>query len=329
MNLIVQDQWKVIVQSPGPQGPAGPSGGGGGGAPTDAQYLVLAANGTLSQERVVVAGDGISGADAAGNYTLAVDLASDPGLEISGAQLRAKVKSLGGVVRDGDGLSVDASLFSAASHSHGSISSTGTIGSTAGLVVSTGAAGSVGALAAGTAGQYLKQGSGSLSWDSPVTSIVAGTGLTGGTITTTGTIAVSYGTTSGTACEGDDARLSDSRTPTAHTHGLTDSYVGEIAAAADQDYTIDLRVPVAREVTEFSIIAASGTCTAALKNGADTIVGSVSVSTAIATKTGGDLNATYKSLAANDKVVLTISSNSSATRVQFVVKFTAATGAIS
>ena len=55
-----------------------------------------------------------------------------------------------------------------------------------------------------------------------VTSITAGTGLSGGTITTLGTIAVVYGTTAGTSCQGNDSRLSDSRTPTAHTHPLAD-----------------------------------------------------------------------------------------------------------
>ena len=44
-----------------------------------------------------------------------------------------------------------------------------------------------------------------------VTSVIAGTGLSGGTINTTGTIAVNYGTTSTTACVGNDSRLSDSR----------------------------------------------------------------------------------------------------------------------
>lgn len=55
-----------------------------------------------------------------------------------------------------------------------------------------------------------------------VTSITAGTGLTGGTITDSGTIAVSYGSTAGTAAQGNDARLSDERTPTAHksTHAI-------------------------------------------------------------------------------------------------------------
>ena len=48
-------------------------------------------------------------------------------------------------------------------------------------------------------------------------SISAGTGLTGGgDFTANRTLTVSYGTTAGTACQGNDARLSDSRTPTAH-----------------------------------------------------------------------------------------------------------------
>ena len=44
-----------------------------------------------------------------------------------------------------------------------------------------------------------------------VTSVTAGTGLDGGTITTSGTLSVVYGTTAGTACQGNDSRLSDAR----------------------------------------------------------------------------------------------------------------------
>lgn len=54
-----------------------------------------------------------------------------------------------------------------------------------------------------------------------VTSVVAGTGLTGGTITSTGTLAVDFGTSSSTACVGNDARLSDSRTPVAHNQAFS------------------------------------------------------------------------------------------------------------
>lgn len=49
-------------------------GGGGGGAPTDAQYITLATNGTLSDERVLTAGTGISITDggAGGAATVAI-----------------------------------------------------------------------------------------------------------------------------------------------------------------------------------------------------------------------------------------------------------------
>lgn len=43
-----------------------------------------------------------------------------------------------------------------------------------------------------------------------------GTGLS----VNSGTVSVSYGTTAGTACAGNDTRLSDPRTPTSHTHGF-------------------------------------------------------------------------------------------------------------
>jgi hypothetical protein len=48
--------------------------GGGGGAPTTAQYLTLATDGTLTSERVATAGGGLTGTDggAGGAWTLAV-----------------------------------------------------------------------------------------------------------------------------------------------------------------------------------------------------------------------------------------------------------------
>lgn len=46
------------------------------------------------------------------------------------------------------------------------------------------------------------------------TTVSAGTGLTGGgDLSANRTLAVSYGTSAGTACQGNDARLSDARTP--------------------------------------------------------------------------------------------------------------------
>jgi hypothetical protein len=51
---------------------------------------------------------------------------------------------------------------------------------------------------------------------------------------------VNYGTTAGTACEGNDARLSDARTPTAHTHGISDvtNLWGTLNSKADETITI-------------------------------------------------------------------------------------------
>jgi len=50
--------------------------------------------------------------------------------------------------------------------------------------------------------------------------ITAGTGLSGGgDLSNNRTLAVDYGTAPDTACEGNDSRLSDARTPTSHTHG--------------------------------------------------------------------------------------------------------------
>ena len=52
-----------------------------------------------------------------------------------------------------------------------------------------------------------------------VTSITAGTGLLGGTVTTTCTFSVDFGTTGSQACVGNDARLSNARAPTGAAGG--------------------------------------------------------------------------------------------------------------
>jgi hypothetical protein len=70
------------------------------------------------------------------------------------------------------------------------------------------------------------------------TQMIAGTGLSGGgTLEANRTFTVLYGTTAGTAAQGNDARLSDARTPTAHasTHftGGSDALTATNIGAAE------------------------------------------------------------------------------------------------
>ena len=94
-----------------------------------------------------------------------------------------------------------------------------------------------------------------------VTSVEGGTGLDGGTITTTGTLSVKYGTTAGTAAEGNDSRLSDSRTPTAHasTHAAegSDPITPESIGAASTSQLASY-VPTTRSVSSGTGLTGGG-----------------------------------------------------------------------
>lgn len=84
--------------------------------------------------------------------------------------------------------------------------------------------------------------------------VISGTGLSGGgNLSVDRTLSVVYGTTSGTACQGNDSRLSDARTPTAHaaTHGSAGSDPITIAQTQVTSLVSDLagKVPITRTVT--------------------------------------------------------------------------------
>jgi hypothetical protein len=68
LTLLYQsDRWVEVSRAPG-------GAGGGSGAPTSAQYVTLATDGTLSNERVLTAGTGISVTDAGAGSTVTVAL---------------------------------------------------------------------------------------------------------------------------------------------------------------------------------------------------------------------------------------------------------------
>ena len=73
--LLSQGGITITTQSNGQIIISGSSGGSGGGAPTDAQYLTLSANASLTGERVFTPGTGLTGTDAGANstYTLAIN----------------------------------------------------------------------------------------------------------------------------------------------------------------------------------------------------------------------------------------------------------------
>lgn len=90
-----------------------------------------------------------------------------------------------------------------------------------------------------------------------VSAITAGTGLTGGTITGTGTIAASFGTAAGTICEGNDARLTAPVAPLAHasTHTAAGSDPLTLSQAQITNLGTDLAAKVA---TTRQVIAGTG-----------------------------------------------------------------------
>lgn len=97
----------------------------------------------------------------------------------------------------------------------------------------------------------------------------------------------------------------------------TDSYTGQIETAADKTYTLDPKVATARTVTGFYIKSASGTVTATLKNGSDTVKAA-----SVSDSSGNQTSLANTSVAADGVITIVTSSNSSALDVIFNVEYT-------
>ena len=97
----------------------------------------------------------------------------------------------------------------------------------------------------------------------------------------------------------------------------TDSYTGHIETAADKTYTIDPAAATARTITAFFIKSASGTVTATLKNGSDTIKAA-----SVSSSSGAQSSLANTSVAADGVITIITSSNSSALDVIFGIDYT-------
>jgi hypothetical protein len=163
------------------------------------------------------------------------------------------------------------------------------------------------------------------------TTVTAGTGLTGGgDLSANRTFTLDFATSGASsttkAVRADDSRLSDSRTPSAHTHGLTDSYVGHIETPTARTYYIDISVPVARTITRLDFKTSAGTVDVTLNNGVATVYTADGLGTTQTNVTSG-LSNTSVTLGSN--ITLVVDAVSTPADLWFSIRYTAATGAIS
>lgn len=98
-----------------------------------------------------------------------------------------------------------------------------------------------------------------------------------------------------------------------------DCFCGEIDTALNRDYVFCLEAPYALTITRFVTQSASGTCTAALKNAAGTVA-----TNSVSTTKVSNTTLTSPTVAAGEKVFITVSANSAARAIAFVVDFTRA-----
>ena len=158
------------------------TGGGGGGAPTDAEYVVMALNGTLTNERKLTAGSRITITDggAGGNVTIAADASPVTSL-VAGTNITlSPVSGLGDVTitaASGSGAPTDAQYVTLATDATLTNERVLTAGS--GITLTDGGAGSTVTIAAsGGGGSSILPGAGDMG--STFDTLMASGGLFGG-----------------------------------------------------------------------------------------------------------------------------------------------------
>ena len=162
------------------------SNGSGSGAPVDAQYLTLAADGDLDNERVLTAGDNITFTDGGAGGTLTI--ASEDEYEGTVTSINvaggAYLSSTGGPITDSGTITIAHNTSGVTANTYGDATLVPVL----------------------TVDQYghITSASTAANPQGTVTSITAGGGLTGGTITNTGTISLaSSGVTAGSYTNAD------------------------------------------------------------------------------------------------------------------------------
>ncbi len=136
---------------------------------------------------------------------------------------------------------------------------------------------------------------------------------------TSGTLAVARGGTGVTSLPMISIATAADAAAARTVLGVTNvgSYTGQIETAADKTYTIDPGAATARTITGLFIKCGSGTVTATLKNGSDTVKAA-----SVSTSSGDQSSLANTTVSANGVISIVLSSNSSATDVIFAVEYT-------
>lgn len=102
---------------------------------------------------------------------------------------------------------------------------------------------------------------------------------------------------------------------------ITDAISGMILVPANKDYRLVVKVPFAGTITETVTRSASGTCTATFKVNTTALGGTAN---SVSSTEQAQAHASSNTFAADDDLVLTVSSNSACADMSFTIKFTRA-----